>query len=223
VANWSKLTPPGGPPAVEHARQAVRSLRERIPAAHQQVAAARARLTEAEASDRIAMAEQLRAGKEPTSDSHGVERARGAIHVAERQHEALALAIEQAEGELHRAVVDDRDEWHTTATRAARDARGRARKALAAFEDALTAARVASGTAWWLEADHGLDRETAAPHPTLGGLIGSQHLTKNDDPVPVADALRWLAALVAEPEPPKPPPEPRPLRPIGMPGALISE
>src|SRR5689334_19705829 len=101
TAEWSKITPRNAPKPVEQARQVALDLRARVPAAREAIRDAKARLAEVEETDKQQMAERLRRGEPATSDVTGVERARTAVAVAERQSEALLIAVEHAEREIH--------------------------------------------------------------------------------------------------------------------------
>ena len=175
-------SPPNGPEGVEQARKAVLELHSRVAGAREAIGTAKAQLVEAEQRDRQAMAEQLRAGREAVSDTRSVERAQSAVSAAERQEQALRLAIADSESALHEAVLAARSEWSRSAQRTVVKARERGRKALAALNESLEELRAAQSVEDWLTPDSGLDQSQRARTRGLGVAVESARTTANHDP-----------------------------------------
>ena len=215
MTDWSSVAPPSENREIEQQRRRVLELRAQIPQRREQRDTAAARVTQLEREDRERMAQAMARGKDTNPDVEQVEKARADAAGAVRAFEALVLAIETSEQQLHAAVLKARDSWTKQAQHAVVEARQEAREAFAAFEAAFKRHREAQAIEVWLRPEAGLDQG----HPPRGGVLGpapgSAKVTANAAPVDLTVVFSWLTQVLAEPEPPKPPPT-RPLQPVAL-------
>jgi hypothetical protein len=212
MADWLKLAPSGGPERVQRAREIAQALTDQVPEDRAALEAARVAVVEAERLDREQLAQAMRDGREPVSNTEAIADARERLGVAERRLEARQLAVAAASQELGDAIRACRPEWSRSAEQAAQKAGGRARAALDRLEAELHALAGARAVSWWLET--GLDTERRVPHPVLGTAPSSARHAKNDSPLSAQALLDWLRETVDPSPPPTPPLEPQALEPI---------
>lgn len=213
MADWSAITPTSPIKEIEAARKRVLDLREQISQRREQRDQAAAHVVELERSDRQRMADAMAAGQEAESDVDSIEKARASAAGAVRTTEALVLAIQGAEDQLHAAVVKSRGKWVDRAQRDVIEARAEAAATLTAFTAALSRYRDAVSVEGWLREDSGLDRGKPARVGLLGVAAGSASVTGNQQPVAVETVLAWLRETI-DPPAPRPIPAPQPLQPI---------
>jgi hypothetical protein len=193
-----QLAPDGGPEPVVRAREAVRVLVDQAPGDQAALADARARLTEAEATDRQQLAQAMREGRDPISDTSAVEKAGAAVSVCERTVQARAVAVQDAQAELRDEIEATRSEWAKSAQQAAERARARAAKALNQLEQTFGELRQAQAAADWLAPGRGFDN--AWPFST-GGLgdgprSAAFHMANEQAPA-IRLLLGWLQEACA--------------------------
>jgi hypothetical protein len=220
VTDWSRVAPPSPIREIEAQRRRVLELREQLPMRREQRDQAAARVTELERQDRNRMAELMASGKDATSDTETVEAARHQVAGAVRALEALNLAIQVAEDELHALVLKHRARWVERAQRGVLETRAEAQAALATFRAALQRYRDAQQAEGWLREGSGLDRERPAKMGMLGQAVGSERVTGNRQAVDLGIVLGWVEQTL-DPPPAKPQAELQPLTPIAPPGAYV--
>ena len=203
MTEWSNITPPSPVREVEQQRKRVLALRGQIPKRRAERDTAAARVVEVEAADRRRMAEQMTRGEAPVSDIGQIEKARAEAAGAVRASEALALAVESAEQELHQLALKHRVRWAERASQEVTKARTEAVAALAAFRTALVRYRDTQQVEHWLrEGAGGLDRERPARSGVLGGATGSERVSGNAAPVALELVFSWLEQSLAPYEAP---------------------
>lgn len=199
MTDWSQLTPPSQIKEIEGQRRRVLDLRAQIPTRREQREAASARVVDLERQDRQRKSEAMVAGKAVTSDVEQIEQARAEAADAVRTTEALTLAIEAAEQDLHALVLKHRDAWTKRAEHDVVETRADAQTALSALQSALERHRQAQAVHAWLAPDgRGLDREGRV-RSVLGPAPGSDRLTANSLPIDLSVVFGWLGAALAEP------------------------
>jgi hypothetical protein len=198
---WSDLAPISPIREVEAARKRVLELRDQIGPRREGREAAAAAVVQLERDDRTRMAELMAAGKPATSNVEAIEKARAASAGAQRALEALGLAIQTGEAELHAAIVKARDAWAKRAAGEVSSSRREAQEALAGLRAALARHQDARQVAGWLAEGGGLDHEWQVTPGLLPRAAGSQPWAANSEEVGLATVFGWIEQTVAEPEP----------------------
>jgi hypothetical protein len=207
-APWVDVDVLGGitsrPPEVTTLLDEALELRDKLRAASEELAAAEAKLEQAEHDDAVAASERLRKGATVGSEQPAVEKARRAVEQARRAERAVTLAAGAALTDLASTLNESADDWIATLDKQTAKARDEAVRALSAFEAALAELVSATGAATWVKnaaADGRWDRRVVLP-ATGSAATSSSRATANQQPIDRATLLRYCAELVGEPPEP---------------------
>jgi hypothetical protein len=185
------------PDAVDQAAAESGRLAERVAGEREKVAEAAAAFEQATADDTARMAQALRDGQEPESDTATVERARAALAEAERRLAAAELAAAGADSDVGRLVATQAAAWERACSHELERAQTRARKAIAQLDQALTEIGSARAVAQWLH-DVG-DRPRPVRASGLSRSPSSEKVTANRSSLNATQVLGFAAELVDPP------------------------
>lgn len=213
--NWTAITPPNGPQAVEAARTAVLKLRTQIDEQRTAVETAKRAVVDAEQRDREQMATAIRRGAEPKSETVKIEKLRATAAEAERKAAAIEMAVGQAEAELGAVIEAERRTWLVDVERKTEAERASCRARLDELSAGLGRLAELRGIALWLG---GEDLAKAPRTRGLGGAPGSARFTANGEAADASLIVGWLRECVDPPPRVEPPtlrvPEPRTAAPV---------
>jgi hypothetical protein len=191
------------PEAVDKVLAEALSLRDRLRAAQEELAAAQADLERQEQADVAQAAERIRSGAAPGAIPAAISKSRQKVELAKRNASALALASEAAQRDLAETMTTNADEWLGRIETATVDSRERAAAALAALASALDEMGTAASASAWVQNGQTDSRWDRRSTPMLIGSIApsSARVSANSQPFTRQQLLDFVAELINPPSP----------------------
>jgi hypothetical protein len=192
------------PEAVDRVLAEALSLRDRLRAAQEELAAAQADLERQEQADVAQAAERIRSGEAPGAIPAAIAKSRQKVELAKRNANALALASEAAQHDLAETMTTNADAWLATLDEETERARKRGRAAIEQLEVATHEIGDAASATSWLRSGIDDGRFDRQPRAMLVGSVAtsSKRRTANSEPLAAREILDYCRELLVEPSQP---------------------